>query len=352
MHSAIADAARLAEARIATHQRLVSARPLLSPRVAAALLYVPRHPFLPGAGAARSGAGGAVWPEAAARVDPPLAEADLLDALDVRPGHRVLHVGTGSGYTTALLAWLTRPAYVTGTDVCAQRLARARERLAGIGYRPLLTRAAPTEGHPERGPYHRVLAHHPVPRLPRAWLTQCLPGALLAAPVAGALAVLQVTADGTAAGRLLPSPAESVGSLSGSPSPQDPPVPTPPAGTGSDGWPAMVRRTEVPGGVLGDPAFAFFAQLHLGGAALTAHPPTVVARDGSRARVTDRTVTVTGQRDLWAVVERAHTRWLALHRPRREWFEIHVTGRRQWIGYRTPDGTEHTWDLPADPRPR
>jgi hypothetical protein len=104
----------------------------------------------------------------------------------------------------------------------------------------------------------------------------------------------------------------------------------------------------VPARVLRDPAFAFFARLHLPDAEVRdGDPPVLRGRDGSAARVAGGTVTVTGQRDLWAVVERAHTAWLALHRPRREWFEIHVAGPRQWISYRAPGGAEHVWELPC-----
>jgi protein-L-isoaspartate O-methyltransferase len=293
--------------------------PLLSPRVAAAFLAVPRHPFMP-------------WREALESGEPPLAEAEMLDALDVRPGLRILEVGTGSGYGTALLCRLAGPGGVTGTD--AETVEPARERLGCVGYRPVLDVAEPAEGCPRRAPFDRIVSNLAVPRVPAAWLAQSAPGALLVVPVAGALARLEVAGDGTAAGRLLHEPLPLRPHVA-TPSPCD--------------WPGIERRTELPAQVLDDRAFAFFARLHLPDTAAheadghTGH--TLTATDGSQASVVGHTVTVTGQRDLWSAVERAHTLWMALRRPRREWFEIRVTAQRQWISYRAPDGAEWQWTL-------
>ena len=55
--------------------------------------------------------------------------ADMLDALDVVPGSRVLEIGTGSGYNAALLSRLTQPRLVTTVDRSAKLVDVARERL-------------------------------------------------------------------------------------------------------------------------------------------------------------------------------------------------------------------------------
>jgi protein-L-isoaspartate O-methyltransferase len=327
MREGVADAARLAEARYALHRRLCAGSPLLAPRLTAAFLYVPRHPFLP-------------WHEAVGQGELPLAQAEMLDALDVRPGSRVLEVGAGSGYGTALLCWLAGYGNVTGTDAAPEVVAHARDRLECVGYRPVLAVAAPEAGCARRAPFDRLVANVAVGHVPAAWLGQCAPGALLVVPVAGAVARLEARGDGTAAGRFLPTPGP------------DPLPDLAAAGQAHPAWPGLQRPTRVPGEVLDDRAFAFFARLHL--------PDVVhgVARghvlrtpDGAHAHVAGHTVTVGGQRDLWAVVERAHARWLALHRPRREWFELHVTPAGQRVGYRTPHGAEHHWDLPPPARP-
>jgi protein-L-isoaspartate O-methyltransferase len=333
MREGVADAARLAEARYALHRRLAAGSPLLAPRLAAAFLYVPRHPFLP-------------WHEAVGGGELPLAQAEVLDALDVRPGSRVLEVGTGSGYGTALLCWLAGASNVTSTDAAPEVVERARERLECVGYRPVLAVAGADAGCGRRAPFDRLVANVAVQGaaadgVAAAWLAECAPGAVLVARVAGAVARLEVRADGTAAGRFLPtSVADPLPGLAA-------------PGEAYAGWPGLQRPTRVPGEVLEDRAFAFFARLHLPDAAHgVAGGHLLETPDGAHAHVAGHTVTVGGQRDLWAVVERAHAGWLALHRPRREWFEIHVGPDHQRVTYRTPHGAEHHWDLPPPARPR
>lgn len=372
MAEVVADAARLAEARIRLHRQLLAEGraegELLPPRLSAALLYVPRHPFVPvlyrradgGLIAHRPSDGdGQGWLDAVYSDQPLVTEVDeatgapacaavrpgllagVLDALDVQRGHRVLEIGTGTGYGAALLCWLAgREDNVTSIDTAPERLDRAGERLAAIGYRPFLTVAEADEGYPMRAPYDRVVTARSVPRVPATWLRQCVPGALMVLPLNGAPAWLEVQESGTASGRLMHLP--GVGTT-----PRHPGGPVHPELTG---WPDIARPTVVPGGILDDAAFCFFAMLQL--------PESVVRDDRggpgtrlydtasrSQARVFDRTVHVVGQRDLWAAVEAAHEQWLELHRPRREWFEVKVTPERQWVAFRTPGGTEHTWDL-------
>lgn len=362
----VAVAAQLAEARIRLHRQLLAEGERLPPRLSAALLYVPRHAFVPvlyrRAGGrlvpCRSSDGdGQGWLDAVYSDEPLVTEVDeetgapvgavagpgllagVLDALDVQRGHRVLEIGTGTGYATALLCWLAGQGNVTSTDPAPARLGAARERLASVGYQPVLEAVEAARGCARRGPYDRLLAARSVPRVPAAWLEQCAVGALMVVPLNGTLAWLQVLDDHSAAGRLLPLPGAAV--LRG---------PTGPVPPELHGWPGTKRRTDVPGAVLDDHAFSFFARLRLpsgavrddrGGAGVRIHDTA----GGCQVRVHDRTVTVVGQRDLWAVVEDAYEEWFALHRPRREWFEIRVARGRQWVSFRSPSGTEHTWDL-------
>ncbi len=73
--------------------------------------------------------------------------------------------------------------------------------------------------------------------------------------------------------------------------------------------------------------------------------------DGSTSRVTDlrpgpgATVLASGPRDLWADVEGAHDQWLAMNRPRREWFTIRATPEGQTLSFAAPDGQVHEWPL-------
>ncbi|MFD4660229.1 methyltransferase domain-containing protein [Kitasatospora sp. NPDC058444] len=258
----------------------------------------------------------------------PSLMADMLDALDVRPGDRVLEIGTGTGYNAALLCHLAGAQYVTTVDRTEHLVATARARLGGAGFEPVVVRADGAGGHPDGAPYDRVIATCGVRRIPEAWLDQCAPGGLVVAPLRGAVARLTKLPDGRAVGRFLHRPAAFM----------------PLRGEPDTGWEAAAthaggRATEIDARALDDPGFAFWADLHLA--------PTVVrdgralrdTADGSTAHAQGRTVALDGPRDLWRTVEAAHRTWLDLNRPRREWFTVEAGPEGQFVGYEAPDGT-------------
>ncbi|MGP4109787.1 methyltransferase domain-containing protein [Streptomyces sp. 4N509B] len=287
----------------------------------------------------------------------PSLMADMLDALDVRKGSRVLEIGTGSGYNAALLSWLAGDAHVTTVDTSERLISLARARLADLGLRPETRRADGAAGAADRAPFDRIVATCSVRRVPAAWFEQCAPGGVMVVPIRGALAggmIARLTKlpDGSAAGHVLHTPAAFMPLLSGPP----PGAVAPPSEGGAR------RDSELSGSVLDNWTFSFFAQLHMtsttvrayenrdGAHLTTLHDPG----DGSTARVADHrpggpgsgsTVVTSGPRDLWAEIERAHDAWLRLNRPRREWFTISATPREQTLAFRAPDGRVHRWAL-------
>jgi protein-L-isoaspartate O-methyltransferase len=76
----------------------------------------------------------------------------MLETLDVRDGHRVLEIGTGTGYNAALLSHRVGDHNVYSVDVDAELVRLARERLAGAGYRPTLAAIDGEGGLPEHAP--------------------------------------------------------------------------------------------------------------------------------------------------------------------------------------------------------
>ncbi|WP_017597348.1 protein-L-isoaspartate O-methyltransferase family protein [Nocardiopsis lucentensis] len=109
-----------------------------------------------------------------------------LERLDVRPGMRVLEIGTGSGFSGALLGALVgEGGSVVSVDVVDDLVVRARDLHArrGADNIRVVTRDG-TEGAPDHAPYDRIVAWASSDLLHRAWADQCVPGAALVVPVA------------------------------------------------------------------------------------------------------------------------------------------------------------------------
>lgn len=124
----------------------------------------------------------------------PSTVAAMLELLDARPGHRVLDVGAGSGWTTALLGHLVGPqGRVVGVELVPALVASARPRLERSGM-PWATIEAPAPGvlgSPEQGPYDRVLVSAMADELPHALADQLAEGGRMVVPVAGRMVVAE-----------------------------------------------------------------------------------------------------------------------------------------------------------------
>lgn len=131
----------------------------------------------------------------------PSLMALMLERLDVYPGHRVLEIGTGTGYNAALLCHVLGDHAVTSVDIDPCLVERARTRLAGLGYRPRLVVGDGALGVPATTHYDRIIATCGLPRVPEAWLTQVRPSGIILVNLGFTLARLTVTTDHSACGR-------------------------------------------------------------------------------------------------------------------------------------------------------
>jgi len=114
----------------------------------------------------------------------PAIMAAMLEALDLRPGLRVLEVGTGTGYNAALLARMVGSGgHVTTLDIDEDLVVRARPALAGVGVDVEALVANGRTGWPPRAPYDRIVITASSSTIERAWLDQLTDGGLLELPL-------------------------------------------------------------------------------------------------------------------------------------------------------------------------
>ncbi|MFD7664031.1 methyltransferase domain-containing protein [Streptomyces sp. NPDC059788] len=112
----------------------------------------------------------------------PAIVADMLDSLMPEPGHRVLELGTGTGWNAALLEHRTGPGTVTSVEYDPQLAAAARERLEDVGSSADVQVGDGSEGRPAGAPYDRVESTYAVEEVPWSWVEQTRPGGRIVAP--------------------------------------------------------------------------------------------------------------------------------------------------------------------------
>ncbi|MGH3615128.1 MAG: methyltransferase domain-containing protein [Pseudonocardia sp.] len=107
----------------------------------------------------------------------------MLHALCITDQMRVLEVGTGTGYLTALLAHRLGADHVTSIDIDPDLTDHARGHLAALGLTPTLNSGDGARGALEHAPFDRILAACTLDSIPSSWITQTRPGALVLAHV-------------------------------------------------------------------------------------------------------------------------------------------------------------------------
>ncbi|MFC5752160.1 methyltransferase domain-containing protein [Actinomadura rugatobispora] len=277
----------------------------------------------------------------------PSVVAEFLEQLDPSHHHRVLEIGTGAGWTAALLSAQVGSGNVTTVEVDPELGLLAAGRLKAAGYRPRVVIGDGTEGWPAGAPYDRVHATCAVSRVPYAWIEQTRPGGVIVAPYApgfgfGALLRLEVLAGGVAVGRFAGS-ADYMMLRSQRP-----------LGGQAREWTRAAERGVRTSRTGIDPRALRYGPVSVDLAVAVLVPGVVsryyedeegatlwvMARDdhgGPWASVDyepgapDFEVQQAGDRSLWDEVEAAYTRWLAWGRPDITRFGLTVTPEAQTV---------------------
>ncbi|MEU0986056.1 ATP-grasp peptide maturase system methyltransferase [Streptomyces sp. NPDC005953] len=267
--------------------------------------------------------------------------------LDVQPGQRVLEVGTGTGYSTALGAYRLGDGNLTSIEYDPVVGAAAHSAVKTAGHTPRMIIGDGLRGDPEGGAYDRLIATCSVRYIPVPWLHQVKPGGKILVTLSGwsyasGLALLTVTGPGAATGRFLPGYTSFMIAR-----PHDRP-PRPALAL----LPGEERTSVIDPAIIGTWTGSWVAQLAAPSAERMGAGTEQILLDvstGSQARTSSGAdsswvVVQRGPVPLWDRVERAVQSWQAAGAPHQEGFGITVSDARQrvWIGSEDGPG----WDLP------
>jgi protein-L-isoaspartate(D-aspartate) O-methyltransferase len=155
------------------------------PRVLAAFARVPRSFFVPDEARDEAEADRPLEIGCGQTISQPYVVAAMIEALDMTGRERVLEVGTGSGYATAILAeMMPVGAEIRSVEIIPELAERARRVLAELGYANVQVRLGDGAlGWPEAAPFDAILVSAAPSEVPPALLDQLAPGGRLVLPV-------------------------------------------------------------------------------------------------------------------------------------------------------------------------
>ncbi|MFD7161276.1 ATP-grasp peptide maturase system methyltransferase [Kribbella sp. NPDC059898] len=282
----------------------------------------------------------------------------MWEDLDVSPGQKVLEIGTGTGYSTALGSH-----YLTGDSIWSievdQAVAeRAAAALRAGRYHPHLVVGDGLAGYAPAAPYDRVIATCALRSIPQAWVEQTRPGGIILVTLDGrlgatGLAKLEVTGPETAEGAFIDPDVGFMPARTRRPeevltipdTSYDAALGYRPTEAGPDvfdGPSALLRVIQLAAPeahyMYTDPEWGMGLPEHL-----------VIESDRSYVRFhRDSTspsgwaVQQGGRRLIWDVVEPAIASWRSAGEPELTAFRIQITPDRQTISF----GSEEGWELP------
>ena len=159
-------------------------RGIASESVVNAMEKVPRESFVPSDSRHMAYLDGPLSIGEGQTISQPYIVALMTQALELSPSDRVLEIGTGSGYQTAILSMLTPKGRVVTMERVPALTHKARGLLQELRYYNVVVKQAGTSlGCPSEGPYDAIIVTAAAPRLPESLLSQLAVGGRLVAPV-------------------------------------------------------------------------------------------------------------------------------------------------------------------------
>lgn len=359
-------------------EELVSTGELTDPAWQRAFTDTPRHVFVPDRSLTEAYAMDALvtqWRTAdehgnkrpTSSASCPAAVAVMLERLAVQDRHRVLEIGTGTGYNAALLCHRLGSDNVYSNDLDPALVDSARRALAGLGHQPTLIAADGYQGRADGAPYDRILATCAINHVPPEWIRQLSDDGRIVAPLAAnsatPLLILDKTAPDEVTGYFDDT---NVGFMPLRRDVDDPFGPGETAGSSASGMAHYGTTTTDPRRVHeAGPGLALFCQLHVSGLRFGYGTDSEQSTDPARAtRIVVHTgeavadvsfhaeggrwpVVQRGPQRIWDTIETAVALWDHLRQPELSRLGISALDDvdRQFVWLDDPDGP-YSWPMP------
>ena len=167
-------------------QEQIRARGIRDERVLQAMGAVPRHEFVPEAYRASAYDDSALPTSLGQTISQPYIVALMTEHADPKPEHRVLEIGTGSGYQAAVLSLLVREVYTI--EILPDLARSAAERLNRLNFKNVHVREGDGyAGWPERAPFDSILVTAGATEIPKPLVEQLKNGGRMVIPVGRSL---------------------------------------------------------------------------------------------------------------------------------------------------------------------
>ncbi|HLG57340.1 MAG TPA: protein-L-isoaspartate(D-aspartate) O-methyltransferase [Vicinamibacterales bacterium] len=177
-------------------------------RVLDAMRTVPRERFVPADLVVRAYEDGPLPIGCGQTISQPYIVAHMTEVLDVSPTHKVLEIGTGSGYQAAVLGELVREVY--SVEIVPELARRAEATLRGLGRTNIHIRIADGyAGWLDQAPFDRIIVTAAPEAVPQPLVEQLAPGGRLVIPIGSQgetqwMTIVDKTDEGVAQSRTIP----------------------------------------------------------------------------------------------------------------------------------------------------